>query len=57
MTFKSNENPMFRSKFSEDIFKHKYAHEGCMTWDDLSKTLVDDVCGDLLYEGRGRYSH
>ena len=48
MTFKSNENPMFRSKFSEDIFKHKYAHEGCMTWHDLSKTLVDDVCGDLL---------
>ena len=48
MTFKSNENPMFRSKFSEDIFKHKYAHEGCMTWHDLAKTLVDDVCGDLL---------
>jgi ribonucleoside-diphosphate reductase alpha chain len=48
MTFKSNENPMFRSKFSEDIFKHKYAHEGCTTWHDLSKTLVDDVCGDLL---------
>ena len=48
MTFKSNENPMFRSKFSEDIFRHKYAHEGCMTWHDLSKTLVDDVCGDLL---------
>jgi ribonucleoside-diphosphate reductase alpha chain len=39
---------MFRSKFSEDIFRHKYAHEGCMTWHDLSKTLVDDVCGDLL---------
>lgn len=39
---------MFRSKFSEDIFKHKYAHEGCMTWYDLAKTLVDDVCGDLL---------
>ena len=48
MTFKSNENPMFRSKFSEDIFKHKYAHEGCMTWYDLAKTLVDDVCGNLL---------
>mgnify|MGYP003643131479 FL=1 len=48
MTFKSNENPMFRSKFSEDIFRHKYAHEGCMTWHNLSKTLVDDVCGDLL---------
>ena len=41
---------MFRSKFSEDIFRHKYAHEGCMTWHDLSKTLVDDVCGGLLTE-------
>ena len=48
MTFKSNENPMFRSKFSEDIFKQKYAHQDCQTWADLSKTLVDDVCGDLL---------
>ena len=53
MTFKSNENPMFRSKFSEDIFKHKYAHQGCMTWDDLAKTLVDDVCGDLLTKDDG----
>jgi ribonucleoside-diphosphate reductase alpha chain len=48
MTFRSNENPMFRSKFSEDIFKHKYAHEGCSTWEALSRTLVLDVCGDLL---------
>jgi ribonucleoside-diphosphate reductase alpha chain len=48
MTFKSNENPMFRSKFSEDIFKQKYAHQGCHTWTDLAKTLVDDVCGEFL---------
>ncbi len=48
MTFKSNENPMFRSKFSEDIFKHKYAHQGCYTWSDLAKTLVEDVCENLL---------
>jgi ribonucleoside-diphosphate reductase alpha chain len=48
MTFKSNENPMFRSKFSEDIFKHKYAHQGCYTWSDLAKTLVEDVCDKLL---------
>jgi hypothetical protein len=41
--FRSNENPMFRSKFSEDIFKHKYAHHGCETWDALSSVLVDDV--------------
>jgi len=44
MKFKSNLNPMFRSKFSEDIFNHKYRHEGAETWQQLAKTLVDDVC-------------
>jgi len=29
---------MFRSKFSEDIFNHKYAHEGAETYDALSRT-------------------
>jgi len=48
MTFKSNENPMFRSKFSEDIFKQKYAHQDCHTWADLAKTLVEDVCTNIL---------
>ena len=48
MRYNSNENPQFRSKFSEDIFKHKYAHEGCDTWAALSKTLVRDVCGDFI---------
>jgi len=48
MAFKSNNNPMFRSKFSEDIFNYKYAHDGCETWADLSRTLVEDVCGDLM---------
>jgi len=42
--YKSNLNPMFRSKFSEDIFNHKYRHSGAETWDALAKTLVDDVC-------------
>ena len=42
--FRSNENPMFRSKFSEDIFKHKYAHTGCETWSSLAGILVEDVC-------------
>lgn len=42
--FKSNLNPMFRSKFSEDIFNHKYRHEGAETWSALAKTLVEDVC-------------
>lgn len=48
MAFKSNNNPMFRSKFSEDIFNYKYAHDGCETWADLAKTLVKDVCTDLM---------
>lgn len=48
MAFKSNNNPMFRSKFSEDIFKFKYAHDGCETWADLSRTLVEDVCGEHM---------
>jgi ribonucleoside-diphosphate reductase alpha chain len=46
--FKSNLNPEFRSKFSEDIFNLKYKHEGAETWDALAKTLVDDVCGEKL---------
>jgi ribonucleoside-diphosphate reductase alpha chain len=43
-SYKSNRNPMFRSKFSEDIFNHKYAHSGAETWDELSLTLVNEVC-------------
>ena len=46
--FISNENPMFRSKFSEDIFKHKYAHHGCETWESLASVLVGDVCQDKI---------
>ena len=49
-TFNSNRNPMFRSKFSEDIFNLKYAHAGCDTWQQLSSVLVKDVCGDLRSE-------
>lgn len=45
MKWRSNQNPMFRSKFSEDIFKLKYAHEGCETWASLCETLVEDVMG------------
>jgi ribonucleoside-diphosphate reductase alpha chain len=48
MAFKSNNNPMFRSKFSEDIFNYKYAHDGCETWADLAKTLVKDVCSEHM---------
>lgn len=43
MKYRSNLNPSFRSKFSEDIFNQKYRHEGAETWADLAKTLVEDV--------------
>ena len=39
---------LFRSKFSEDIFNHKYRHDGCETWDQLSDTLVEDVGRDKM---------
>lgn len=38
----------FRTKFSEDIFNHKYRHEGAETWEQLADTLVEDVCRDKL---------
>ena len=46
--FKSNRNPQFRSKFSEDIFNTKYSHEGAETFHELSCTLVNDVCQSQL---------
>jgi len=39
---------MFRSKFSDDIFKQKYAHEGCETWEKLCNTLVHEVCDGYM---------
>jgi ribonucleoside-diphosphate reductase alpha chain len=33
---------------AEDIFNLKYAHEGCETWDRLARTLVQDVCGNIM---------
>lgn len=48
MTWRSNTNPMFRTKFAEDIFNQKYRHDGCETWADLCNTLVTDVCEGLL---------
>lgn len=48
MTFRSNANPMFRSSFSENIFNQKYSHEGCETWNDLCRALVEDVCREHM---------
>lgn len=48
MSFRSNNNPAFRSKFSEDIFNQKYAHEGAETWNDLANVLITEVCSDHM---------
>lgn len=48
MTFKSNLNPMFRNQFSETIFNQKYRHDNALTWAELAKTLVQDVCRDKM---------
>jgi len=50
MSWRSNENPMFRSQFSESIFRQKYAHEGSETWSELAYTLAKDVCSEYLTE-------
>ena len=41
---------MFRSSFAETIFNQKYAHEGAQTWEELSRTLVQDVCSTYMKE-------
>lgn len=48
MKYRSNRNPAFRNKFSEDIFYNKYSHQDCETWEDLCSVLVEQVCGDLM---------
>lgn len=39
---------VFRTDFSESIFNNKYKHEGANTWEELSTTLIYDVCGKYL---------
>jgi len=36
---------VFRTPLNYEIFKTKYSHDGCETWEDLSRTLVNQVCG------------
>lgn len=43
-------NKYFRTEFGEDIFNHKYKHDGAGNWEELSNTLIDDVCRDYLTE-------
>lgn len=45
------DDPVFRSTYSEDTFRNKYAHEGCETVAKLADVLVEDVCGDRMCKG------
>jgi ribonucleoside-diphosphate reductase alpha chain len=48
MAYKSSLGAMFRNKFAEDVFVQKYKHEGAQTWEELCKTLVEDVCREHM---------
>lgn len=39
---------IFRTEFSENIFNYKYKHDNANTWDELSNTLMEDVCRDYI---------
>ena len=54
MAFKSNRNPMFRSKFSEDIFYQKYAIRKDDTWEALAYRLVREVTDGLMHPDEQR---
>jgi len=43
-----SEKSYFRTTFSESIFNFKYKHEGAETWDELSRTLIEDVCREYI---------
>jgi len=44
------EKSIFRTEFSESIFNYKYKHDGANTWEELSDTLIDDVCKSYISE-------
>jgi ribonucleoside-diphosphate reductase alpha chain len=44
----NKENNPFRTGFSRDIFESKYKHDIAETWQELSNTLIDDVCDSRI---------
>lgn len=39
---------VFRTEFAEAIFNQKYKHKHAENWQELSNTLIEDVCRDYL---------
>ena len=48
MEIKKKNRDYFRTDFSENIFNQKYKHEKAETWNELSSTLIEDVCRDKV---------
>ncbi len=46
--FKSALGKAFRNNLAETIFIQKYKHQDCETWEELARTLVEDVCQEHL---------
>lgn len=48
MTKFTSELGPFKSAIAETVFRNKYRHQGCETWEELAKTLVDEVCSEFV---------
>lgn len=46
--YKSAYGASFRNHFAETIFRQKYSHENCNTWEELAWAITDDVMRDTL---------
>ena len=45
---KSNRQEILGTDLSRTVFNNKYRHDGCETWEDLARTLTDQVVGDKV---------
>lgn len=42
----------FRNSLAENVFNCKYRHEGCETWEKLSRSVVNEVCLEMCEDER-----
>lgn len=41
-------NEVLTTELSQTVFRNKYKHDGCETWEDLARTLTNQVVGDKV---------
>jgi ribonucleoside-diphosphate reductase alpha chain len=44
----TQKNEVLTTELSRTVFKNKYKHDGCETWEDLARTLTDQVVADKV---------